>query len=60
MTQLDGTYVMPWGKYKGKAIEEIPSHYLKWLADKCEDDEICEAADTEYQWRTQHGKHSYA
>lgn len=22
--------VMPWGKYKGKALGEIPDEYLKW------------------------------
>jgi hypothetical protein len=48
---------MPWGKFAGKTIEEIPSGYLKWLAEKCEDDDICEVADKEYQWRDQWGKH---
>lgn len=48
----DGTMIMPWGKHKGRAIEELPSGYLKWLADNCEDDEICEAAQTEYDFRS--------
>lgn len=49
--------VVPFGKYRGKTIEEIPSGYLKWLAENCDNDDICEAADKEYQWRNQHSKH---
>lgn len=50
-------FIMPWGKFSGKSIEDIPSSYLKWLAEECEDDEICEAADAEYEWRTEWKKH---
>jgi uncharacterized protein (DUF3820 family) len=25
---------IPFGKHKGKALEDIPSHYLLWLADQ--------------------------
>lgn len=49
--------IMPWGKHKGEDLEDIPSSYLKWLAENCEDEEICSAADDEYSWRTDHGKH---
>jgi uncharacterized protein (DUF3820 family) len=42
---------MPWGKYQGKTIEELPSSYLKWLSEECDDDEIMEAAEEEYKWR---------
>ena len=61
MNKHDGTMVMPWGKFKGKTIEDIPSGYLKWLIDKCEslDDDLIEAADTEYQWRSEWKKHFY-
>jgi hypothetical protein len=55
--QHDGTMRMPFGKHKGKTMEEIPSGYLKWMADKLDDDDLCEAADAEYQWREQHRKH---
>ena len=48
---------MPWGKFKDEEIEDIPSGYLKWLAINCEDDDICEAADQEYRWRTDNGEH---
>lgn len=48
---------MPWGKHKGKFIEELPSGYLRWLAENCEQEDICEAADKEYNWRGDHDGH---
>ena len=48
---------MPWGKFKGEDIEDIPSGYLRWLALNCEDDLICEAADKEFCWRTDNNEH---
>ena len=24
-------YIMPFGKYKGKALKDIPFNYLRWL-----------------------------
>lgn len=52
--------VMPWGKYKGKTIEEIPSGYLKWLEDSANcDDELKEAAQSELEFRTKLGTHFY-
>ena len=26
------TYAMPYGKYKGRAIADLPGHYLNWFA----------------------------
>lgn len=49
--------IMPWGKHKGTDIEELPSSYLKWLAGNCDDDDICEAADKEWQYREDHREH---
>ena len=49
--------IMPWGKYVNKDIEDLPSSYLKWLAENCDDDEIAEAADEEYRWRETHNQH---
>jgi hypothetical protein len=48
---------MPWGIYTGKSLEDIPSSYLKWLSEECDDDNVCEEADKEYEWRTQWKKH---
>jgi len=49
--------IMPWGKHKGKTMEDIPSSYLKWLAENCDHAEVCEAADEEYTWRSDHNAH---
>lgn len=48
---------MPWGKHKGKDIENIDSEYLKWLAENCKDEDICLAADEEYQCREKWNTH---
>jgi hypothetical protein len=28
--KVAGSKIMPWGKYQGKRLEEIPSAYLEW------------------------------
>jgi len=48
---------MPWGAFKGKELEEVPSGYLRWLAENCKDEKICAAADTEWQWRNKFDLH---
>ena len=53
---------MPYGKFKGQDIEEIPSGYLKWLAENIDErnprnKEICLAADKEWQWREENDEH---
>ena len=35
--------IMPFGKHKGKFISELPSSYLHWLAENCENEEVCSA-----------------
>lgn len=42
---------MPFGKYKGRAMEDIPSDYLHWLAENMDIDRIATAADEEYNYR---------
>ena len=49
--------IMPYGKFKGKAIHEIPSGYLKWMAENIDDEELCCAADEEYQHREHYNEH---
>lgn len=50
---------MPWGKFKDRDIEDVPSGYLRWLAENCEDELICCAADEEFRWRGDNGTHWY-
>lgn len=49
--------IMPWGKHKGEDIEDIPSGYLRWLAENCQDDLIATLADDEYNEREDDGTH---
>jgi len=48
---------MPFGKYKGKEIEEIPSWYLKWAAENLSQDHLATVCDREWQWREKHNSH---
>jgi hypothetical protein len=53
--------VMPYGKYRGTRICDLPSDYLKWLAETISEKDarnknICLAADREYQQRMVDGE----
>jgi len=48
---------MPYGKFKGKFIHEIPSGYLKWMAENMDDEDLCCAADEEYWLRDRQNSH---
>lgn len=37
-------FVMPFGKYKGLKLTELPLDYLSWLADNCETARVNEMA----------------
>ena len=45
------------GKHAGKTMEEIPSSYLKWLAENAREDHIATAADQEWNWREKYSEH---
>ena len=30
----DQEYYMPWGKYKGESIDDVPRSYLNWLMEQ--------------------------
>ena len=49
--------IMPFGKHEGKDLEDIPSKYLYWLAENCDDDVIAVKADEEWSWREKWDKH---
>lgn len=45
--------IMPFGKHKGEAVEDIPSDYLYWILYKSDidDERIIEAVGLEYDSR---------
>ena len=49
--------IMPYGKFKGRSMHKIPSAYLKWVAENFDDEDICCAADEEYQHREHYNEH---
>jgi hypothetical protein len=48
---------MPYGAFKDKIMEKIPSGYLLWVAENFKDEKICCAADKEWQWREKYNQH---
>ena len=54
--------IMPYGKFKGQDIANVPSSYLRWIAENVEEKtprgkKICLAADAEYQYREKNDGH---
>lgn len=48
-----GEVMMPYGKFKGKKMVDLPTWYVKWVAENWREDTpanraICKAADEEY------------
>lgn len=48
------SYVLPWGKYKGYRIEDIPNDYLSWLA-TCDNNTVASFADLVKRYREKWG-----
>lgn len=53
---------MPFGKYKGIPIEDVPSHYLYWFINNIDPDNgalesIINKCDEEYNWREETDNH---
>lgn len=48
---------LPHGIHAGKLLEEVPSSYLAWIAERWDDEKICEAADKVWANREKHGAH---
>lgn len=54
--------IIPFGKYKDRYIEEIPSYYLLWIAENLSEKNLFEkrlikACDDEWQWREKNNCH---
>ena len=46
MTQLNDTDKMPFGKYRGEPMQDVPASYLHWLwSNGKEHDNLCQVAD---------------
>jgi len=54
---MSNDIIMPYGAFKGRMMHEIPSGYLKWIAENIDDEAICCAADDEFQHRDHYGTH---
>ena len=52
-----GKVVYPGKAHRGKLITDIPSNYLKWVAENYSDDSIAEAADKEWHFREKFNSH---
>jgi hypothetical protein len=53
--------IMPFGDYRGKDLEDIPSDYLNWIINKVTtNDELVEEAEKEYEFRSNWRKHFYS
>lgn len=48
-------FKMPFGKFRGKELNNIPNSYLMWLAENCNADYISGYADKVIKWRNKYG-----
>jgi uncharacterized protein (DUF3820 family) len=42
---------LPWGKFKGRPLSEVPDSYLRWIAENVKNDRIATYADIVAQYR---------
>ena len=57
--QVALSIIMPYGKFKGKLLDDIPSKYLKWVAENYENEIVAVAADVVWNWREEMNAHLY-
>lgn len=50
---------MPHGEYRDSCLEDVPSDYLKWVAEYFSIDEIATKADLVWSFREKTGTHKY-
>lgn len=60
----NGSFVMPWGAYRGWKIENIPSPYLKYTVTYWDEDtdfmkKLVEECSKEYEFRERYNCHIY-
>ena len=44
---MEDTDLMPFGKYKGDEMQDVPANYLLWLKDDCNGKTISDGSDTQ-------------
>lgn len=54
---MSENFVLPFGKHKGERLTTIPSDYLYWLAENCDNDLIATMADELYRHRSDNDEH---
>ena len=52
-------YVLPWGVYRGKTLDDVKSSYLRTLATNCHDPIVSHYADALWEWRESMDEHVY-
>lgn len=54
-------YIMPFGKHKGESIADLPSSYLRWLAEQdwfeSRYEHLLEVVQHELDWRGETNQH---
>lgn len=55
----DGLQCVIKGPYQYKELSEVPSNYLRWLAEDCFIEWLRDAADKVWQWREAYNEHWY-
>lgn len=48
-------FSMPWGKFVGKQLKELPNSYIEWLAANSKNELVAEYADLVRQWKEKYG-----
>jgi len=44
-------------KYKFRLLQDLPSNFLKWIAENCNKKNVAEDADAEWRFREKHNCH---
>jgi uncharacterized protein (DUF3820 family) len=54
---MEDKFIMPWGKYKGEYLCDLPNGYLEWVETNVEDQKIVTLAIAELDYRERNDKY---